>query len=126
MAPKAGRSRTVEKTLASLLGLRLEQLAAEHDDLQTFLGKIGISPGTYYLLVRGESNPTLDTLEVIAKGLGLSVWELIGLNDGVVTKALAKHDIDLEAITAASRARVEALTKIDEQREASRKAIKRQ
>lgn len=125
MAPKAGRSRTVEKTLASLLGLRLEQLAAEHDDLQTFLGKIGISPGTYYLLVRGESNPTLDTLEVIAKGLGLSVWELIGLNDGVVTKALAKHDIDLEAITAASRARVEALTKIDEQREASRKAIKR-
>lgn len=116
MAPKAGRGRTVEKTLASLLGLRLEQLAAQHDDLKAFLNKIGVSPGTYFLLIRGESNPTLDTLEVIAKGLGLSVWELIGLNDGIVQKALAKHDIDLEAVTAASKARVEAIARLDQQR----------
>lgn len=116
MAPKAGRGRTAEKTLASVLGIRLEQLAAEHDDLASFLAKVGISPGTYYLLVKGDANPTLDTLELIAKGLGLSVWELLGLNDGVVKKALDARDIDLEAIKASSRARVEALTQLESQR----------
>lgn len=116
MAPKAGRGRTAEKTLASVLGIRLEQLAAEHDDLASFLGKVGISPGTYYLLVKGDANPTLDTLELIAKGLGLSVWELMGLNDGIVKKALDARDIDLEAIKSASKARVEALEKLESQR----------
>lgn len=116
MAPKAGRGRTAEKTLASVLGIRLEQLAAEHDDLASFLAKVGISPGTYYLLVKGDANPTLDTLELIAKGLGLSVWELLGLNDGVVKKALDARDIDLEAIKASSRARVEALAQLESQR----------
>lgn len=116
MAPKAGRGRTAEKTLASVLGIRLEQLAAEHDDLASFLTKVGISPGTYYLLVKGDANPTLDTLELIAKGLGLSVWELLGLNDGIVKKALDARDIDLEAIKASSRARVEALAQLESQR----------
>ncbi len=114
--PKRGRGRTAEKTLASVLGIRLEQLAAEHDDLASFLAKVGISPGTYYLLVKGDANPTLDTLELIAKGLGLSVWELLGLNDGVVKKALDARDIDLEAIKASSRARVEALAQLESQR----------
>ena len=116
MAPKAGRGRTAEKTLASVLGIRLEQLAAEHEDLASFLAKVGISPGTYYLLVKGDANPTLDTLELIAKGLGLSVWELLGLNDGIVKKALDARDIDLEAIKASSRARVEALAQLESQR----------
>ena len=116
MAPKAGRGRTAEKTLASVLGIRLEQLAADHEDLASFLAKVGISPGTFYLLVKGDANPTLDTLELIAKGLGLSVWELLGLNDGVVKKALDARDIDLEAIKASSRARVEALAQLESQR----------
>jgi transcriptional regulator with XRE-family HTH domain len=116
MAPKAGRGRTAEKTLASILGIRLEQLAADYGDLARFLTKVGISPGTYYLLVKGDANPTLDTLELIAKGLGLSVWELLGLNDGVVKKALDARDIDLDAIKASSRARVEALTQLESQR----------
>lgn len=121
MAPKAGRGRTAEKTLASVLGIRLEQIAAEHDDLSAFLARVGISPGTYYLLVKGDANPTLDTLELIAKGLGLSVWELLGLNDGDVKRALDARDIDLEAIRAASRARVEALTQLESQRVEFRK-----
>lgn len=116
MAPKAGRGRTAEKTLASVLGIRLEQLAAGHDDLASFLAKVGISPGTYYLLVKGDANPTLDTLELIAKGLGISVWELFGIDDDVVKKSLAAHDIDLDAIKASSRARVEALAQLESQR----------
>lgn len=121
MAQKIGRGRMAEKTLASVLGLRLEQLAGEHDDLPSFLKKVGISPGTYYNLVRGDSNPTIDTMEVIAKGLGLSIWELIGLNDGLVKTALSEHAIDLDMITTASRARSQAFAKVDAHRLEQRK-----
>ena len=116
MAPKSRRGRTSEKTLASVLGIRLEQLAADYENLASFLAKVGISSGTYYLLVKGDANPTLDTLELIAKSLGLSVWELLGLNDGVVKKALDARDIDLEAIKASSRTRIEALAQLESQR----------
>jgi len=116
MAPKPGRTRTVDKTLAALLAIRMEQLAQEHGDLSSFLRKTGISPGTYYILIRGDGNPTLDTLEMIAKGLGLSVWELIGLDDSLVKYALATKSIDLEAIKASNKARAEAMGKLDAQR----------
>jgi len=116
MAPRPGRTRTVDKTLAALLAIRVEQLAQEHGDLAAFLKKAGISPGTYYILIRGDGNPTLDTIEMIAKGLGISVWELIGLDDTLVKYALSTKSIDLEAIKASNRARAEAMGQIDAQR----------
>ena len=116
MAPKPGRTRTVDKTLAALLAIRIEQLAQEHGDLAVFLKKAGISPGTYYILIRGDGNPTLDTIEMIAKGLGISVWELIGLDDTLVKYALSTKSIDLEAIKASNKARAEAFGALDMQR----------
>lgn len=116
MAPKPGRTRTVDKTLAALLAIRVEQLAQEHGDLAAFLKKAGISPGTYYILIRGDGNPTLDTIEMIAKGLGISVWELIGLDDMLVKYALSTKSIDLEAIKASNKARAEAFGALDMQR----------
>jgi transcriptional regulator with XRE-family HTH domain len=116
MAPRPGRTRTVDKTLAALLAIRVEQLAQEHGDLAAFLKKAGISPGTYYILIRGDGNPTLDTIEMIAKGLGISVWELIGLDDMLVKYALSTKSIDLEAIKASNKARAEAFGALDMQR----------
>ena len=116
MAPRPGRTRTVDKTLAALLAIRVEQLAQEHGDLAAFLKKAGISPGTYYILIRGDGNPTLDTIEMIAKGLGISVWELIGLDDTLVKYALSTKSIDLEAIKASNKARAEAFGALDMQR----------
>lgn len=113
MAPKPGRTRTVDKTLAALLAIRVEQLAQEHGDLAAFLKKAGISPGTYYILIRGDGNPTLDTIEIIAKGLGISVWELIGLDDTLVKYALSTKSIDLEAIKASNKARAVAIEEAD-------------
>ena len=120
MAPKPGRTRTVDKTLAALLAIRIEQLAQEHGDLASFIKKVGVSPGTYYILVRGDGNPTLDTIEMIAKGLGISVWELIGLDDTLVKYALATKSIDLEAIKASNKARAEAMGTLDMQRAGAR------
>lgn len=115
MPPRLDRGQTFDKTLPAILGIRLGQLAANYPDQWEFLKAIGISQGTYYAILKGDSNPTLDTLELIAKGLGISVWELIGLNDGVVKDALSTHEIDLEAITSASRARAKAIAKIKAQ-----------
>jgi len=120
MAPKPGRTRTVDKTLAALLAIRIEQLAQEHGDLASFLKKVGVSPGTYYILIRGDGNPTLDTIEMIAKGLGISVWELIGLDDTLVKYALATKSIDLEAIKASNKARAQSFQSLDAQRGATR------
>lgn len=122
MAPNPGRTRTVDKTLAALLAIRVEQLAQEHGDLSAFLKKAGISPGTYYILIRGDGNPTLDTIEMIAKGLGISVWELIGLSDATVRSDLSSHDIDLDAIEAANKSRAKAYAKLDTQRSGMKKA----
>lgn len=121
MAPNPGRTRTVDKTLAALLAIRVEQLAQEHGDLPAFLKKAGISPGTYYILIRGDGNPTLDTLEMIAKGLGISVWDLIGLNTAMVKSALSEHEIDLDAIEAANKARARANAKLATQRPLTKK-----
>lgn len=123
MAPKPGRTKTVDKTLAALLAIRVEQLAQEHGDLAAFLKKAGISPGTYYILIRGDGNPTLDTIEMIAKGLGISVWELIGLDDALVKYALSTKSIDLEAIKASNKARAEAFGALDMQRAGSKTEI---
>lgn len=121
MAPNPGRTRTVDKTLAALLAIRVEQLAQEHGDLSAFLKRAGISPGTYYILIRGDGNPTLDTIEMIAKGLGISVWELIGLSDATVRSDLSSHDIDLDAIEAANKSRAKAYAKLDAQRVQAKK-----
>lgn len=122
MAPRPGRTRMVDKTLAALLAIRIEQLAQEFGDLTAFLKKAGISPGTYYILIRGDGNPTLDTIEMIAKGLGITVWDLIGLNEGLVKSALNEHAIDLDEIEAANKARAKAVARLDKQRVGIKKA----
>ncbi|MCA0422491.1 MAG: helix-turn-helix domain-containing protein [Proteobacteria bacterium] len=123
MAPNPGRTRMVNKTLAALLAIRVEQLAQAYGDLGAFQKKAGISPGTYYILIRGDGNPTLDTIEMIAKGLGMSVWDLLGLDTAIVKSAVAEHGIDLDAIEAANKARAKAFAKLDGQRVQGKKAV---
>ncbi len=57
---------TVRELRASA-GYSQERFAAKIKVHRTFMGTIE----------RGKTNPSLDTLERLAKGLGMSVWELI-------------------------------------------------
>lgn len=59
---------TVRELRASA-GYSQEAFAAKIKVHRTFMGTIE----------RGKTNPSLDTLERLAKGLGMSVWELVRL-----------------------------------------------
>lgn len=58
--------RTVRELRASA-GYSQERFAAKIKVHRTFMGTIE----------RGNTNPSLDTIERLAKGLGMSVWELM-------------------------------------------------
>ena len=77
--------------------MRREQ--SKYTSVLAFAKKLGISEGTYNLLVSGATNPTIDTLEKIAAGLGLTFYELIGNIDAeTLRKRLAMVRLDHDAI----------------------------
>lgn len=70
-----------EGWLRTILALRLIQESAKFANYSEFAEKAGLSRGTLYKLRSGQANPTLETLEVLAKNLGISVWELLAIRD---------------------------------------------
>ena len=59
------------RTIRSQQGLSLEELS----------GRCGIDPAPLSKLERGESNATIQTLERVAKGLGVSLVELVDIRE---------------------------------------------
>ena len=90
-----------KSSLATAIAVaRMRREQAKYPSVQAFVQKLGISEGTYNLLVNGGTNPTIDTLEKIAAGLGLTFFELIGNIDvETLRKRLGMVRLDLEAIT---------------------------
>lgn len=90
-----------KSSLATAIAVaRMRREQAKYPSVQAFVQKLGISEGTYNLLVNGGTNPTVDTLEKIAAGLGLTFFELIGNIDvETLRKRLALVRLDLDAIT---------------------------
>lgn len=72
----------------------------------------GVSRGYLHLLEQGESNPTLDKLELIARALSLTVSVLIGeASEQVHGEAMliaAYRDCDLETVIRLTLARIDA------------------
>jgi transcriptional regulator with XRE-family HTH domain len=64
--------------LSILLALRLRQIENEYPDYASFADATGLSRGTLYQLRAGKGNPTLVTLERLARHLKVPVWTLIG------------------------------------------------
>lgn len=80
---------------------RLLREQSKHSSVAAFVKTLGISEGTYNLLVSGATNPTIDTLEKIASGLGLTFYELIGnVDEATLRKRLAMVRLDLDAMIA--------------------------
>lgn len=95
-----------DRTLMLLLGKRLEQLALEYDgDITAFLARAGIPQNLFDDIVVGAGNVTCATMEKVAKNLGLSIFELLGLSDNLVREQLATIDIDLGTLSDSHRTR---------------------
>jgi transcriptional regulator with XRE-family HTH domain len=83
-----------EGWLQVILALRLRQLSAGYGTLDDFAAKCGVSRGTLSALRSGHGNATLQTLETLARNLGISVWSLLGIQDDVVKGSLERFGLE--------------------------------
>ena len=94
--PTIGRKRSLA---TAIVVARMRREQANYSSVAAFAKRLGISEGTYNLLVSGATNPTIDTLEKIAAGLGLTFYELIGnIDTETLRRRLAKVRLDHDAI----------------------------
>ena len=94
-----------------MFAIVLARKAKEYPNLKTFLEKIGMSIAAYYNLEKGIGNPTFWTVERTAKALGLSVWDMLGVDEKVMRSWLAGQNIDLEQLAQSVEARRQARMK---------------
>jgi len=87
--------------LNEMLAIRLQQLEIENGGMEAFLPKTGLARGTYYTILRGIGNPTLQTMERIASSLNMSVLELLGFEVGDARRALKKSGVDYDELVSA-------------------------
>lgn len=71
------RDEDEEGWLSVLLALRLRQIEAEVGGIKALAEATGLSRGTLYQLRTAKANPTLVTVERMARHLNMSVWELL-------------------------------------------------
>jgi transcriptional regulator with XRE-family HTH domain len=77
MDPLRVRLGNAVRELRESAGYSQESFAAKIKVHRTFMGTIE----------RGKTNPSLDTIERLAKGLGMSVWELMRLAERMTPAA---------------------------------------
>ena len=94
--PRIGRKRSLA---TAIVVARMRRDQSKYSSVLAFAKTLGISEGTYNLLVSGATNPTIDTLEKIAAGLGLTFYELIGnIDTETLRKRLTMVRLDHDAI----------------------------
>ena len=102
-----------EGWLQVILALRLRQLSAGYGALDDFAAKCGVSRGTLSALRSGHGNATLQTLETLARNLGISVWSLLGIQDDVVRGSLERFGLEYREIEVHLIARAAAQKDLD-------------
>jgi hypothetical protein len=100
-----------DSVAGALFAIVLARKAKEYPNLKSFLETIGMSLAAYYNLEKGIGNPTFWTVERTAKALGLSVWDMLGVDEKVMRSWLAGQNIDLEKLAQSVEARRQARMK---------------
>jgi len=90
---KEGEAR--QTAIGTIFSAMLQRKSREFPSVEEFLKTIGMSFATYSQLLRGLGNPTAHTITRTGEALGLSGWEMMGLDEKIVRGWLAGQDIDL-------------------------------
>jgi len=93
---KEGEAR--QSAMGTIFSAMLQRKSKEFPSVEEFLKTIGMSFATYSQLLRGLGNPTAHTITRTGEALGLSGWEMLGLDEKVVRGWLAGQDIDLSEV----------------------------
>jgi len=109
--PKQQEGEDRDSIATALFAIILQRKAKEYPNLKEFLDKIGMSMAAYYNLEKGIGNPTFWTVERTAKALGLSVWDMLGVDEKVMRSWLAGQNIDLDKLSQSVEARRQARLK---------------
>ena len=73
----------------------------------------GFPAAPFTALRSGHGNATLQTLETLARNLGISVWSLLGIQDDVVKESLGRFGLEYCEIEAHLIARAAAQKDLD-------------
>jgi transcriptional regulator with XRE-family HTH domain len=87
-----------QTSIGMIFSLMLQRKAKEFPDIKVFLDRIGMSRGSYYKLIHGFGNPTFYTAERTAEALGLTVWDLLGIQENVMRAWLAGQNLNLDRV----------------------------
>lgn len=98
MAAKQTESEARQSCMGMVFWLILKEKSKEYPGVKEFLQKIGMSSASYSQLQRGLGNPTLHTVARTAAALGLSEWDMLGIDEKVMRAWLAGRNIDLEKV----------------------------
>lgn len=79
--------------LRHLFGLNVRRLRIERDLSQERLSLLsGLSRAYVSSVETGRRNATLDTLEILARTLGVEGWELLALSGGIDADEMPDHE----------------------------------
>jgi transcriptional regulator with XRE-family HTH domain len=98
MAAKQTEGEARQSCMGMVFWLILKEKSKEYPGVKEFLQKIGMSSASYSQLQRGLGNPTLHTVSRTAAALGLSEWDMLGIDEKVMRAWLAGRNIDLEKV----------------------------
>jgi len=87
---KEGEAR--QTAIGTIFSAMLQRKSREFPSVEEFLKTIGMSFATYSQLLRGLGNPTAHTITRTGEALGLSGWEMLGLDEKIVRGWLAGQD----------------------------------
>ena len=108
---KEGEAR--QTAIGTIFSAMLQRKSREFPSVEEFLKTIGMSFATYSQLLRGLGNPTAHTITRTGEALGLSGWEMLGLDEKIVRGWLAGLDIDLGQVNALVTHQRESTIRID-------------
>ena len=109
---KEGEAR--QSAIGTIFSAMLQRKSKEFPSVEEFLKTIGMSFATYSQLLRGLGNPTAHTITRTGEALGLSGWEMLGLDEKVVRGWLAGQNIDLAEVNRIVDHQRASTVKIDE------------
>jgi len=108
---KEGEAR--QTAIGTIFSAMLQRKSREFPSVEEFLKTIGMSFATYSQLLRGLGNPTAHTITRTGEALGLSGWEMLGLDEKIVRGWLAGQDIDLAQVNALVTHQRESTIRVD-------------
>lgn len=117
---KEGEAR--QSAMGTIFSAMLQRKSKEFPSVEEFLKTIGMSFATYSQLQRGLGNPTAHTITRTGEALGLSGWEMLGLDEKVVRGWLAGQNIDLSEVNRIVEHQRASTLKIDEDKFSMRHA----